>query len=188
MVLVLLLATACGGGDGGDEDAGHTPITRNDDWTPVERDFDGITMVQVPAGCFMMGYDGEGGEQCFDEPFWIDKYPVTNRQYGSSGFWSGDDLPRESVNWFDARDFCEARGGRLPTEAEWEYSARGPDGWIYPWGNEFFANNVVNSGGRTADVGSRPGGVSWVGALDMSGNVWEWTSSLFEPYPYDADD
>lgn len=185
----------------------------NNDWTPIERDFDGIPMVLVPAGCFMMGSTDEQityarslgaddwvlneqppHEQCFDEPFWIDKYEVTNEQYGSIGCseWSSEpDQPRNCVNWFDARDFCEARGRRVPTEAEWEYAARGPDGWIYPWGDEFIADNAVyssNSNNRTTDVGSRPGGASWVGATDMAGNVWEWTSSLFEPYPYDVDD
>ncbi len=176
-----------------------TPITSNADWTPVERDFDGITMVLVPAGCFMMGSDdGDDDEkpiheQCFNEPFWINKYEVTNAQYGSVRCeqWSSDpDQPRNCVSWFDAQDFCEARGGRLPTEAEWEYAARGPDSLVYPWGNDFIAENVVyyDNADRTAAVGSRSGGVSWVGALDMSGNVWEWVSSLYQDYPYDAKD
>jgi serine/threonine protein kinase/Tol biopolymer transport system component len=169
----------------------------NRDWTPVIQDFDGVEMVLVPAGCFMMGSeDGGNGERpvheiCFEEPFWIDRTEVTNAQYGSSGEFSGDNRPRENVTWFNARDFCESRGARLPTEAEWEYAARGPEGWTYPWGNEFVSDNVVwdeNSGGHTAEVSSRPGGASWVGALDMSGNVWEWVSSLHEPYPYSASD
>jgi hypothetical protein len=167
------------------------PVTSNAEWTPVIQEFDGVEMALVPAGCFMMGEDGKGGEQCFEAPFWIDVTEVTNAQYGSSGRWSGDNLPRERVDWFDAVAHCEARGARLPTEAEWEYAARGPDGLVYPWGNEFVPDNVVyagNSGGRTADVGSRPGGASWVGALDMSGNVWEWVSSVYEPYPYDPTD
>jgi serine/threonine protein kinase/formylglycine-generating enzyme required for sulfatase activity len=157
------------------------PVTRNADWTPVTQTFDGVEMALVPAGCFMMGEEGDS-EQCFDAPFWVDVYEVTNAQYGSSGQWAGDNQPRETVSWYDAAAHCEARGARLPTEAEWEYAARGPDGLLYPWGNEFIADNVVysdNSGGQTADVGSRPGGVSWVGAYDMSGNVREWTSSLF---------
>jgi formylglycine-generating enzyme required for sulfatase activity len=60
---------------------------------------------------------------------------------------------------------------------------------MYPWGDDFIADNAVyanNSGGKTAPVGSRPGSASWVGALDMSGNVWEWVSSLYLPYPYEA--
>lgn len=176
--------------------AAFVPVTRNANWTPVERDFDGVTMVLVPVGCFDMGSnDGDGDEQpiheiCFDEPFWIDKYEVTNEDYGSIGCsaWSSDpDQARNCVNWFDTSDFCEAREARLPTEAEWEYAARGPDSLVYPWGNDFVANNVVgssNSGDQTAPVGSRPGGASWVGAMDMSGNLLEWTSSLYVDYPY----
>jgi formylglycine-generating enzyme required for sulfatase activity len=174
----------------------------NDDWTPVERDFDRVTMVLVPAGCFLMGsMEGDSSaqyvhEQCFDEPFWIDKHEVTNRQFARLGgqaerpsFWTGLDRPRERINWFEAHDFCELRGARLPTEAEWEYAARGPDSWNYPWGDEWNDDNAVARGSsdeETANVGSRPAGASWVGALDMSGNVWEWTSSLDVPYPYDV--
>lgn len=177
-----------------DDELGREPVTRNADWTPIEREFDGVMMVLVPTGCFMMGEDGDGGEQCFDEPFWIGQTEVTNAQYGSIGCseWSSEpDQPRNCVSWFDAHDFCEVRGGRLPTEAEWEYVARGPDGWIYPWGDEFIADNASysgNSDGHTVDVSSYPDGASWVGALDIAGNVWEWTNSLFEPYPYDLDD
>ena len=202
-------------------------VTRNEDWTPVEREFDGVVMVLVPPGCFMMGSTDEqidealnmfavqqGGavsnvrslfeaeapqhEQCFDEPFWIDKYEVTQAQFAQFGGqkaypnnFTGDNLPVGSITWFEARDFCELRGGRLPTEREWEYATRGPNNLIYPWGNEFVANNVVydgNSNVRTASVGSREGGASWVGALDLAGNVAEWVSGSYEPYPYDSDD
>jgi formylglycine-generating enzyme required for sulfatase activity len=178
-------------------------VTRNTDWTPVIRTFDGVEMALVPPGCFMMGtadwnWAGPPHEVCFDQPFWIDSYEVTNEQFeqlgghpASQGQWTDADRPRERIDWFEARDFCSLRGARLPTEAEWEYAARGPDGLIHPWGDKFVADNVVyweNSGEQTAIVGSRPGGVSWVGAMDLSGNVWEWVSSLYEPYPYRADD
>ncbi len=146
----------------------------------------------------MMGGAGTGGKQCFDEPFWIDKYEVTQAQFVSFGGqkasangFIGDNRPVESITWVEAKAFCELRDGRLPTEAEWEYAARGPDALIYPWGNEFVGDNVVyseNSNSQTANVGSRPSGISWVGTLDMSGNVWEWTSSLDRDYPYDASD
>jgi formylglycine-generating enzyme required for sulfatase activity len=176
------------------------PPYRNADWTSVEQDFSGVTMVLVPAGCFMMGSeDGEVDEQpinqqCFEKPFWLDKYEVTNAQYSSVGCedWSSKpDQPRNCVNWFQARDFCEARGGRLPTEAEWEYAARGPDNLAYPWGNEFVTGYAVwalNTSDQTASVNSRPGSASWVGAQVMSGNLWEWTSSLPRDYPYNSED
>ena len=211
---------------------GFEPVTRNDDWTPHIEEFDGIAMALVPAGCFEMGSTdeqvkkamryceelrGEGNcirswyldeqpveTQCFDEPFWIDVYEVTNGQYGSSGYWSGDELPRESVNWADAVVHCENRGGGLPTEAEWEYAARGPDELVFPWGN-VFKRELVNSCDsscelnligtlvddgypHTAPVGSFPNGASWVGAMDTSGNVWEWTSTIHMDYPYSAAD
>jgi len=181
-----------------------TPVARNEDWTPIERDFDGVMMVLVPAGCFMMGtegnYDAEPVHmQCFDEPFWVDKYEVYLAQFEDFGgerveknYFIAPYLPVETISWFEARDYCQdKRGGRLLTEAEWEYVARGPNGFIYPWGDEFIPENVIyseNSNHRSATVGERAGNISWVGAMDMSGNIWEWLSSLHEPYPYDASD
>lgn len=175
-------------------------ITANSQWTPVEQEFGDSTMVLVPAGCFTMGSeDGFGdeqpvSEQCFDEPFWIDKYEVTNARYGSTGCTrasSAPSQPRNCVNLADTNDFCALRGGRLPTEAEWEYAARGPDNLEFPWGNEFITENTAYSrttDNKTVNVGSFPDGISWVGALDMSGNVWEWTSSTYADYPYDSTD
>jgi formylglycine-generating enzyme required for sulfatase activity len=99
-----------------------------------------------------------------------------------------DQRPLEFVKWIGANDFCSWREVRLPTEAEWEFSARGPDNNLYPWGNELIMDNIVRFRDRNPDVGSIPQGASWVGALDMSGSVFEWTSSLYRPYPYDAFD
>ena len=174
-----------------------TPVARNADWKIVTQTFDGVQMVQVPAGCFMMGsVQGRRDEEpvtkiCFNAPYWIDRTEVTNRQYGSQGHFSGDQHPRENLTWFEVRDYCAHRNARLPTEAEWEYAARGPDGLMYPWGDDLIDNNLVfdrNSSNQTADVGSKPQGVSWVGAYDMSGNAWEWVSSIYKPYPYSATD
>jgi formylglycine-generating enzyme required for sulfatase activity len=179
----------------------QTGVERNADWTPEIHEFDGVEMVLVPRGCFMMGSDdGEDNEQpaheqCFDEPFWIDRYEVTQGDFarlggersGDSRF-VGDDRPVENITWYEARNFCESRDGYLPTEKEWEYAARGPDGLVYPWGNRWGDDLTVwggNSGGLTAMVGSRFGSASWVGAQDMGGNVGEWTSSVYRNYPYD---
>jgi formylglycine-generating enzyme required for sulfatase activity len=88
--------------------------------------------------------------------------------------------PVIGVNWERAQDFARWKMMRLPKEDEWEYAARGPESWTWPWGNDFVADNLVyseNSAGCSSHVGSRPGGASWVGALDMSGNVWEWSAS-----------
>ncbi|MCQ3930156.1 MAG: hypothetical protein DPW16_06820 [Chloroflexi bacterium] len=94
----------------------------------------------------------------------------------------------------DAAVYCAWRDGRLPTEAEWEYAARGPQGLIFPWGNEFDGNrvnfcdvncpssNVANylwddGYSETAPIDTLPEGQSWVGAYHMTGNLAEWTST-----------
>jgi iron(II)-dependent oxidoreductase len=127
--------------------------------------------------------------QCL-RAFWLDATEVTNAHYGSEGAYAGPQRPRENLTWAEARDHCRKRGGRLPTEAEWEYAARGPDNLIYPWGNVMIDQfvHLDKRSSETIAVGSYPAGKSWVGALDMSGNVWEWVSSLYRPYPYDAAD
>jgi formylglycine-generating enzyme required for sulfatase activity len=179
-------------------------VTNNAQWKPQFQTFDGVEMAKVPPGCFMMGSDdGDSDEKpttkiCFEKPFWIDKTEVTQAQFrehsgqaATSPSFKGDSRPVEQVTWFEAHDFCIKRGGRLPTEAEWEYAARGPDNLVYPWRNSFVADNVVyfgNSAFGTANAGSKPGGASWVGTLDMIGNVWEWVSTIYKAYPYDATD
>jgi iron(II)-dependent oxidoreductase len=91
------------------------------------------------------------------------------------------DHPRVCVTWYEAQAYAHWRGGRLPTEAEWEYAARGPESLIYPWGNSFDSSkaNVVDSTGLTL-VGSYPSGVSWVGAHDMAGNAMEWVQDWLD--------
>lgn len=162
--------------------------------TPVDQ----VAALNSQYGTDMFNNQVPVHEVCFNAPFWIDKFEVTQIQFrqlnGSSAnmpAFTGDYRPVEEISWIEARNFCAQRGVRLPTEAEWEYAARGPESLIYPWGNMFMASNVVyeeNSGSQTANVGSRPGGVSWVGALDMNGNVWEWVNSMYRPYPYGVAD
>ncbi|MCK6577431.1 MAG: formylglycine-generating enzyme family protein [Anaerolineae bacterium] len=165
----------------------------------------------------------DANTQTFTQPFWIDQTEVTRAQYQrcveaggceqtpESDFSTDADQPVNRVSWFQAQTYCAWRGGSLPTEAEWEYAARGPERWIFPWGSAFdgslanhcdgrcseerwasglhYVNEENDDGyGGTSPAGAYPGGASWVGALDMSGSFREWTSSLHEPYPYDRDD
>jgi formylglycine-generating enzyme required for sulfatase activity len=108
------------------------------------------------------------------------------------------DMPRSCITWYEADAYANWRGGSLPTEAEWEYAARGVDGRLYPWGDPFDGTQLnycdttcpnrwrdlafSDDNARTSPVGSYPEGKSWVGAYDLAGNVWEWTADW-----YDAD-
>jgi len=96
-----------------------------------------------------------------------------------------DDQPRVCVTWYEAEAYAQWRGGSLPTEAQWEFAARGPESKIYPWGDEWdeARANIVDSEGLTA-VGSYPDGVSWVGAHDLSGNAMEWTRDWLDAEYY----
>jgi formylglycine-generating enzyme required for sulfatase activity len=171
---------------------------------------DVVEMVRIPAGEFIMGDDGpeaDADEQpvarVFVDTFWIDRVEVTHARYrrcvesggctvpigGGVSDPGRADHPVDLVSWEQAVAYCRWVGKRLPTEAEWEKAARGEDGRRYPWGDRFDAGRA--SGGYaagTAAVGQYAAGASPFGALDMAGNVWEWTSSLYRAYPYDAGD
>ena len=172
-------------------------VSSNDDWAVYTSRFENdVEMALVPAGCFEMGTSSASDfvlvhTVCFDSPFWIDVYEVTNDQVGrvntlceSSS--SEPNQPHICINWNNAKEHCESREARLPTEAEWEYATRGPDSLWYPWGTSFVEENTVyvdNSTGQPSVVGSRPGGVSWVGAYDLIGNVREWVADWYGTYP-----
>jgi formylglycine-generating enzyme required for sulfatase activity len=96
------------------------------------------------------------------------------------------DHPCVGVTWYEAEAYAKWRGGRLPTEAEWEYAARGPDSFIYPWGNSFDNDraNIVDSK-ELKPVGSYPDGKSWVNAFDMAGTAMEWVQDWHSTSYYD---
>lgn len=101
------------------------------------------------------------------------------------------DYPVVGVSWYEAMAYARWRGLRLPTEIEWEMACRGVDGYIWPWGNQWEpgrANTAESGILNLCPVGSFPEGQSPVGCHDMIGQVYEWTSSLYQAYPYHRDD
>jgi formylglycine-generating enzyme required for sulfatase activity len=148
------------------------------------------------------------------DAFWIDRTEVTMAQYRQcvqAGHCEEvrcatgldpkrDDQPAACVDWSHAAEYCKWAGARLPTEAEWEYAARGPDGNIFPWGDTFdparlnycdanctyeWRDAGYDDGHETtAPVGSYTAGASWCGALDMAGNAWEWVADWYAPDYY----
>lgn len=181
---------------------GSTPPGPTTKTNPV----DGAEMVWVPAGSFLMGSPsgvGWGSERPQHTltlgGYWIYKYEVTVGQYRAFCQATGhpfptttpawgwqDDHPMVHVTWFDVTAYAAWANAALPTEAQWEKAARGTDGRIFPWGDDWdttkFAN-ITNSSG-THPVGSFPAGVSPYGAMDMAGNVWEWCADWYDAEYY----
>ena len=159
----------------------------------------GGPMLYVPEGEFIMGdYDEDShftsrpSRKVYLDEFYIDKYEVTNAEFNKCArlgpCWDSDVFrykgldgatqPVVGVSWYQAKDYCEWVGKRLPTEAEWEKAARGANGRLYPWGEKVscdLANYQRCGYDKTTPVGSYPAAVSPYGALDMAGNVEEWT-------------
>jgi eukaryotic-like serine/threonine-protein kinase len=187
------------------------PVTEDNRSCEEVTDPKGVTMCLVPAGEFTMG-SNEGGDdekpahQVYLDTFYVDKYEVTNALYKTcvsigvcdppqntssytrSSYYGNSeysDYPVIYVDWFQANTYCEWRGARLPTEAEWEKAARGTDGRTYPWGNSIDCTHANYWGkdngcvGDTTKVGTYPAGMSIYGIFDMAGNVWEWVADLY---------
>lgn len=167
-------------------------------------------MVLVAGGeCVIGSLDGEADEtpprRVHLAAFYIDKFEVTQAQYGKFVAATGRKPPIDwpngqfspklskhpvvNVTLADAEAYAKWAGKRLPTELEWEKAARGSDGRLYPWGNSTTNRSAWGEWGkeRTWPVGSFTNDVSPCGALDMGGNVWEWTASWYDAYPGNRD-
>jgi formylglycine-generating enzyme len=167
---------------------------------------DGSTLVAVPGGEFIMGYGNEDNleHKVTLGDFWIYSNEVTNSQYAlcvQLGKCSVPDLnlnknygqnfrrndPVTGVTWDQAQAYCSYINGRLPSEAEWEKTARGPEGNIYPWGDEAASCDLANIGRcniETKEVTQYPQGASFYGAGNMSGNVFEWVGDWYADQYY----
>jgi formylglycine-generating enzyme required for sulfatase activity len=164
---------------------------------------DGTVLVAVPGGPFIMGYNFADNleREVTVSDFWIYSTEVTNRQYAlcvqlekcsppdpknspTYGDYRYLNHPVTGVNHTQAGEYCAFVKGRLPTEAEWEKTARGPDGNIFPWGDNAPNCSLLNQvfcKGMTTHVNEYPNGVSYYGAWDMSGNAREWAADWYSP-------
>jgi formylglycine-generating enzyme required for sulfatase activity len=164
-------------------------------------------MILIPSGFVTLGSDDPNDPErpvnrVMVEAFYLDQYEVTNLEYkqfcDATGHsfphnWTEKTFPKEvkkypvtEVNWQDASAYARWAGKRLPTEAEWERAAKGPNATLYSYGNAYDSGKANTETRKTTSVGSyAPNGF---GAYDLTGNVAEWTGSLFKPYPYKASD
>ncbi|MBN1119563.1 MAG: SUMF1/EgtB/PvdO family nonheme iron enzyme [Anaerolineae bacterium] len=177
---------------------GYTPDGYLDERPAVRQDVEfpfWIDLTEVTNAQFA-DFLNENGNQQID----IEEIQFDNRWLGSDNGilvlndnrWivveGYEDYPVVLVNWFAAQAFCVWRDARLPTELEWEYSGRGPDGLTYSWGNEFAHGGVTDVFLEPFAVGSSKEDISWVGVWDLSGNALEWVNSISAPYPYSSAD
>lgn len=206
----------------------------------ITREADGMPMLIIPGGSFLMGAQETDPSAGFDEvpehnvtvdTFYLDKFEVTVGQYAAflntlgtyedacqnvdcawprsligytsyllqnedgdqrtyeamEGF---DNYPINHISWYGADSYCQAMGARLPTEAEWEYAARGDDGRIYPWGNDppdetraVYFSSTYND---LKPVDALPDGASPFGIYGMAGSMWEWVSDWYDPNYYSS--
>ncbi|RME76256.1 MAG: formylglycine-generating enzyme family protein [Chloroflexi bacterium] len=163
-------------------------------------------MVMIPAGTFLMGSStGAPDEQPEHEvtldAFLLDRFEVSNADYRrcvaeggctQTGFADGftrpgyrddpafNNFPVVGATWEQAAAYCRWAGKRLPTEAEWEYAASGPENRIWPWGNTFNPALTAASAPDTQPVDSHPDGVSPFGIFNMAGNVNEWVQDVYD--------
>ncbi|MFZ0546159.1 MAG: SUMF1/EgtB/PvdO family nonheme iron enzyme [Candidatus Promineifilaceae bacterium] len=151
-------------------------------------------MVMVPSRSYPIGKVGDRVEL---NEYWIDRFEVTNAQFAEyiqevgiepPSYWAEANIPTEmgnhpveSITWQEAADYCTWLDKRLPSEAEWEAAARGPEGWLYPWGNVRSAVPLPTS--DTYPVGSIAENRSFFGVFDMAGNVWEWVDQPYQEIP-----
>jgi formylglycine-generating enzyme required for sulfatase activity/pimeloyl-ACP methyl ester carboxylesterase len=169
----------------GDDQFGPHTVTLDGFWIDQTE----VTNTQYAAFLNDRGNQMEGGMT------WLEVEQVENAQIEYiGGIFKPEkgkaEHPVVEVSWYGAAAFCEWVGGRLPTEAEWEYAARGPENNIYPWGNDAPTCDLSQFGGcgdYSIPAGSlSSNGDSWIGAKDMAGNVWEWTADFYGEYPLSA--
>lgn len=190
---------------------GQEPAKQRDQPTPTTstaQPASPLGMVYVAGGTFQMGRNTKDGGGMYDapshtvavSPFFIDKYEVTNADYAafvnatkhqSPTTWTAGAYPSGAskkpvtgVTWNDADAYARWAGKRLPTEAEWEFAARGTTGFVYPWGNQWEKGGLLKRrSNEPSDVGSNTNNKSPFGVFDMVGNVWEWTNNDLRAYP-----
>ena len=165
--------------------------------------FSSVEMAFIPSGSFLMGSDrGLADERpphrVSIDAFHLDRYEVTHIAYQEFLVTQGrkkhadlkdPDHPATMVSWIDAASYCQAQGKRLPTEAEWEYAARGAENRAYPWGDAAPSPSFARFQTRgTLPADSLPGGATPEGVHHTAGNVAEWVQDWYDPGYYAASD